>query len=208
MQRLKNLSNKYQKRLIRPIYAQTQATPYATSLDEQTLTGPQAAAGRTSFKNGDGSRYVPQSGDTSPLHTRTAASFTLKNSLTPGLVMVRTIGESVAVAAGPDDGTERPFGLLGNWIGGDMDDVGDEDSIGVWRGANHAFFELLAPAWDDTGLASALSQTAAQKGGSVLLYAGADGRLVFVSSPNANRIPVARVIDRPSASRILIELLV
>jgi hypothetical protein len=32
MLRLKNLSNKYQKRLIRPIYAQTQATPYCDFL--------------------------------------------------------------------------------------------------------------------------------------------------------------------------------
>ncbi len=208
MLRLKNLSNKYQKRLIRPIYAQTQATPYATSLDTQALTGPNAATGRTSFKNGDGSRYLPKSGDTSPLHTRTADAYTTKGSLVPGSVVVRTVGESVAVAAGPDDGTERPFGLLANFVGGDLDDLGDEDQVGVWRGANHAFFELLTPAWDDTGLSTALSQAAAKTGGSVLLYAGADGRLVYVSSPNAARIPVARVIDRPSASRILIELLV
>lgn len=208
MLRLKNLSNKYQKRLIRPIYAQTQATPYATSLDDQTLTGPNAATGRTSFKNSDGSRYLPLSGDTSPLYTRTANAYTLKNSVVPGTVMVRTVGEKVAVATGPDDGTERPFGLLANFVGGDLDDLGDEDSVGVWRGADHAFFELLAPAWDDTGLASALNATAAKKGGSVYLYAGADGRLVYVGSPNAARIPVARVIERPAASRILIELLV
>lgn len=208
MLRVRNLSNKYQKRLIRPIYAQTQATPYATSLDEQTLTGPNAATGRTSFKNGDGSRYLPKSGDTSPLYTRTADAYTLKNSLVPGTVVVRTQGEKVAVASGPDDGTERPFGLLANFVGGDLDDLGDEDQIGVWRGANHAFFELLSPAWDDTGLSTALSQSAAVKGGSVYLYAGADGRLVYVDSPNAARIPVARVIERPAASRILIELLV
>lgn len=208
MLRLKNLSNKYQKRLIRPIYAQTQATPYATSLDDQTLTGPNAATGRTSFRNGDGSRYLPLSGDTSPLHTRTAAAHTTKSSLTSGVTMVRTIGEKVAVACGPDDGTERPFGLLANFIGGDLDDIGDENTVGVWRGANHAFFEILAPAFDDTGLAAAYTTAAAQKGGEVKLFAGADGRLVFVSSPNAARIPVARLIERVSSSRILIELLV
>lgn len=208
MLRLKNLSNKYQKRLIRPIYAQTQATPYATSLDDQTLTGPNAATGRTSFRNGDGSRYLPLSGDTNPLHTRTAAAFTTKSSLASGVVMVRTVGEKVAVAAGPDDGTERPFGLLANFVGGDLDDLGDENTVGVWRGAQHAFFELLAPAWDDTGLSAAASAGAATVGGSVNLYAGADGRLVYVSSPNAARIPVARLIERVSSSRILIELLV
>jgi hypothetical protein len=60
MLRVTRLANKYQKRLIRPIYAQTQATPYATTLDDQTLTGPNAETGRTSFKNSDGSRYLPK----------------------------------------------------------------------------------------------------------------------------------------------------
>lgn len=206
MLRVQRLANVMQKRLIRPIYAQTQATPYATSLDAQTLTGPNAAAGRTSFKNGDGSRYLPLSGDTSPLHTRTANAFTLKNALVPGTVMVRTEGERVGVAAGPADATEKPFGLLANFIGGELDDLGENDEIGVWRGAYHAFFELLFPAWNDEGLATALGETANKKGGQVKLYAGADGRLQFFSSPG-ERIPVAEVIERPSASRILIELL-
>ncbi len=205
MLRLKNLSNKYQKRLIRPIYAQTQATPYSATLDEQVVTGTGAATGRTSFKNADGSRYVPVSGDTSPLHTRSATVYTLKNSIVPGTVMVRTVGENVAVATGVDDGTEQPFGLLANFIGGDLDDLGDEDSVGVWRGANHAFFELLAPAWDDTGVATALAS--ATTGGSVYLYAGTDGRL-FYDSSEGSRPRVVRVIDRPAASRILVELLV
>ena len=33
MLRLKNLANKYQKRTCRPLYANTQATPYAANLD-------------------------------------------------------------------------------------------------------------------------------------------------------------------------------
>lgn len=208
MQRLGSLANKYQKRLIRPLYAQTQATPYATSLDEQVLTGTHAETGRTSFRNPDGSRNLPKSGDSSPLHTRTADAFTLKGSVVPGTVMVRTVGELVAVATGADDGTERPFGLLANWIGGELDDLGTEDTVGVWKGAYHGVFELLAPAWDDTGLAAALNESAAKTGGSVLLYAGADGRLAFVSSPNEKRIPVCRVLDRPASSRIVVEMLV
>lgn len=207
MLRVTRLANKYQKRLIRPIYAQTQATPYATTLDDQTLTGPNAETGRTSFKNSDGSRYLPKNEDTSPLHTRAADAYTLKESLVPGTVMVRTEGEKVAVAAGPEDGTEQPFGLLANFIGGQLDDLGEEDEVGVWRGANHAFFELLTPAWDDTGLATALGETANKKGGSVYLYAGTDGRLKYAAEAKS-RVAVARVIDRPSASRILIELLV
>lgn len=207
MLRLKNLSNKYQKRLIRPIYAQTQATPYATSLDDQTLTG-NAATGRTSFRNGDGSRYLPKSGDTSPLGTRSADAFTTKGSLASGLVMVRTVGEKVAVATGVDSAAERPFGLLANFVGGDLDDLGDENTVGVWRGAQHAFFEILAPAFDDTagdGITAAV--TASLAGGTANLYAGTDGRL-FYDASQGNRIAVARLIERPSASRILIELLV
>lgn len=207
MLKVTRLANVYQKRLIRPLYAQTQATPFATSLDAQTLTGPNAATGRTSFKNSDGSRYLPKTEDTSPLHTRTATAFTSKNSLVPGTVMVRTVGESVAVAAGPADATEQPFGLLANFVGGELDDLGENDEVGVWRGANHAFFELLSPAWDDTGLAAALAEAKNKTGGSVFLYAGTDGRLVYKASAES-RIPVARVIDRPSSARIEIELLV
>lgn len=205
MLRVTRLANKYQKRLIRPIYAQTQATPYAIGLDEQTLGGPNAATGRTSFRNADGSRYLPKKEDTTPLHTRTADAFTLKESLTPGLVMVRTVGEKVGVSTGPENATEQPFGLLANFIGGQLDDIGEEQNIGVWRGAYHAFFELLKPAWNDEGLATALEESANKTGGSVYLYASKDGRLQYFSEAK-NRQPVARVIERPSASRILIEL--
>jgi hypothetical protein len=89
---------------------------------------------------------------------------------------------------------EQPFGLLANFVGGDLDDIGDEDSVGVWRGANHAFFELLKPAYDDTGLSTAFTaETGADA--PTLLYAGTDGRLVVNGSPG-NRVAVARLIDR------------
>lgn len=214
MLHLKNLSNKYVKRTIRPIYAHTQATPYATSLDTQTLTGSNAASGRTSFKNSDGSRYLPLSGDTSPLNTRTATAATYKNSLVAGVVMVRTVGEKVAVATGLNDGTvEQPFGLLANFVGGDLDDLGDEDSVGVWRGANHAFFEIFAPAFDSTGLSAAFAGAAVSKGAPLKLYAGTDGRLTLGAnlsggSANAATPAVARLVDVPAATRIIVELLV
>jgi hypothetical protein len=192
MLRLKNLSNKYQKRLIRPLYAQTQATPYAVSLDD-------------TFRNSDGSINLPTSGDTTPLGTRTADAHTTKNSLTSGLVAVRTKGEKIAIATGVDSGAEKPFGLLANFVGGDLDDIGDENQVGVWRGPD-AVFELLAPAFDDTGLSTAFNN--AITGNPVELYALADGRLGYVGSPNAARVPVAELIDMPSASRIVVSLLV
>jgi hypothetical protein len=194
MLRLKHLSNKYQKRLIRPEYAHTQATPYAVTLDD-------------TFRDSEGSIVLPKSGDTNPLGTRSADAHTTKNSLTAGLVAVRTVGEKIGIATGADDGSEVPFGLLANFVGGDLDDVGDENQVGVWRGPDSTF-TLLAPAFDDTGLAAAFSDPLTSGGKPVLLYAGADGRLKYVASPNAARVPVARLIDRPSASRITVDLLV
>jgi len=194
MLRVQKLSNKYQKRTLRPIYAQTQATPWDCTLDD-------------TFRNVDGSTKLPESGDTTPLHTRTADAYLLKGSVPAGTVMVRTVGEKVAVATGVDDGTERPFGLLGNMVGGELDDLGEENKVGVWRGIGSAF-EVLAPAFNDTGLGAAYSASGTSQGLPVNLYAGADGRLTYVSSPNAARIPVARLVERVSQSRILVELLV
>lgn len=217
MLRLKNLSNKYQKRLVRPLYAHTQATPYAAILDSQTLTGPNAATGRTSFRNGDGSFYQPLSGDTSPLNTRTAAVSTLKGGLPAGLVAVRTVADSVAIATGINDGTvERPFGLLANFIGGDLDDLGDENYVGVWRGPD-SVFEILSPGFNSLGLSTEYSATAATKGAPVKLYAGRDGRLCqgvtgqtggLAAAANAANVAVAHLVELVGTSRIVIDLLV
>jgi hypothetical protein len=63
----------------------------------------------------------------------------------------------------------------------------------------------LAPAFNDTGLAAAYA--AATPGIPVLLYAGADGRLGVNGTPGS-RLPVAELIERPSASKITIRSLV
>jgi hypothetical protein len=194
-----------QKRLIRPTYSNTLAHPYAATLD-------------ASFRNTDGSLRIPAAADTqaatpagaaaaAPL-TRSAAAFTLNGSVVPGTVMVKTsAGEYVAVASGAAV-AEQPFGLLGQWIGGTFDNLGQNNQVGVWQGFD-SVYELLAPAWDDTGLATAITASGVASGSitDVKLYAGVDGRLVYVASPGS-RIPVARVLDRPSASRLLIQLLV
>jgi hypothetical protein len=201
MLRLKNLSNKYQKRLIRPLYANTQATPYAATLD-------------STFRNADGTIHLPQSGDTTPFTgPRTAAAYTLNNSLVPGIVMVRSSGEAVGVA----DGTataQQPFGLLANFIGGDFDEGFSGDSlqneVGVWRGPD-SVFEILAPGFQDAAAGGTQALTtaisAATVGIPVLLFAGPDGRLSSFAAPGS-RVAVARLIDRVSASRIVVDLLV
>lgn len=196
MQRLRNLSEIYQKRLIRGEFVHHQATPYPTPLDP-------------SFFNTDGSIRIPLSSDTTPL-TRSAAPFTLNGSLIPGLCVTRTVGEAVAISTGSTTVAERPFGLLANWVGGDFDDIGPlnvgSGVVAAWRGPDSTF-TLLAPAFNPTGLSAAF--TAAQTTGvPVNLYAGSDGRLVFVSSPTGTQVAVARLIDFPATSRITIELIV
>jgi hypothetical protein len=180
MLRIGNLRNKYQKRLIRPLYAQTQATPYAAVLDD-------------SLKDATGSFVF------------TANSFKYKNGLVPGTVMVNR-GDKVTVATGanPASAGAGPlaFGLLANFVGGELNDLGDENYVGVWRGPD-SVYEILAPGFDDTGLSAAWD--ASTQGLSVPLYAGTDGRLGYNASPG-NRQVVAYLIERPSASRIVVDL--
>lgn len=196
MQRLKTLSEIYQKRLIRGDYVQHQGYPYATPMD-------------ASLFNTDGSIRVPLSTDTTPL-TRSAAPFTLNNSLIPGLCLTRTVGEAVTYSTGSTTVAERPFGLSANWVGGDFDEIGPQNVgsgvLGCWRGPDSTYV-LLAPSFNSTGLSAAF--TASQTTGvPVLLYPGADSRLVYVSSPTGTQVAVARLIDFPAASRIVIELIV
>jgi hypothetical protein len=119
--------------------------------------------------------------------------------------MLKGAGESAVVAPGGtavNSGNLVVFGLLANYVGGVLDDIKDENNIGIWRGPD-AVFELLAPAFDDTGLAGAY--TTASPGQPVPLYAGTDGRLVYISSPGS-RPKVADLISRDSAAKIVIDL--
>lgn len=188
MLRVRNLSNALVKRPLRALYAQTQATPYSAVLDP-------------SLRNVDGSFRKPVATDTLPV-ARSADAFTLQGGLVPGTVMLKAAGEGVVVATGADSANLIPFGLLANFVGGTLDDIQDENMVGVWRGPD-SVWELLAPAFDDTGLASAYAD--ATPGNPVKLYAGVDGRLVANGSPS-NRVVVAHLVERTSASRIVIDL--
>jgi hypothetical protein len=155
MLRISKLSNKYQKRLIRPLYAQTQATPYAAVLDD-TLRDA-----------------------TTKAYTLPSAAFKYKSGLVPGTV-VTNLGEKVLPATGANPSAQdglRAFGLLANFVGGELDDLGDESYVGVWRGPD-AVFEILAPGFDDTGLSTAWA--ASSQGIPVPLYAGPDSRLAYL----------------------------
>src|SRR5436189_6425657 len=102
-----------QKRLVRVVYGQTQATPYAAVLDP-ALRNEEGAI--ETGGTGGGIRKEA----TKPVK-RKAAVFTLRNSIVPGTVLTKTVGEYVAPAAGLVG--ERPFGLLGQWVGGTFDNL-------------------------------------------------------------------------------------
>ncbi len=188
-----NINVTAQKRTIRPAYAQTQGFPYAAYLDP-------------SLRNSDGSIRIPQSTDTAPTYplTRTANAFTYEGSLVPGTVLVKTQGEYACVANGDTTGTVRPWGLLAQWIGGTFDNLGQNNELSLWMGPDSTY-QLLAPAWNDTGLAAAVA--AAGAGETVYLYAGSDGRLTYLSSPGS-AIPVARVVNRESNAVLVIQMVI
>jgi hypothetical protein len=199
MLKVRNISNVMQKRLIRPLYAQTQATPYAAVLD-------------ASLRNTDGSFRAPIIGDAINGQTARVASvgnaFLLQGGLVPGTVMIKSkFGEAMMVASG--NVNEQPFGLLANFVGGTLDDLQDNNEIGVWRGPD-AVFELLKPAWNDTGLANAYTNAIA--GGPVTLYADPSGLLAqataLVGGVVTNKVPVARLIERSNSAKIVIELVI
>lgn len=204
MLHLKTLSDKYQKRTLRVEYGQTQATPYDNTLDP-------------SFRNTDGSLRIPLSTDTSGAvpsggaaaapFTRSANAFSLKNGLVPGTVMILSVDEFVAVATGANTALQ-PFGLLANFVGGNIDDVYDENKVGVWRGVDSTY-TILAPAFNDAGgdgtALSAAYTAAANTGIPVKLYAGTDGRLTNYTTPG-NRVAVANLIQRVSSARIVVDL--
>jgi len=111
-------------------------------------------------------------------------------------------GESFVVHNGV--AAVRPWGLLGNFVGGTLDDIGDENQVGVWQGVD-SVYEVLAPAFNDTGLAAAYS--AATPGNPVRLYAGTDGRLTATAPGSATEADVvALLIERTSASKIVVQL--
>jgi len=213
MLRLKNLANKYQKRTCRPVYANTQATPYAASLDSSFRT----SAGALQLpKVGAGTAYGNPTG-----YTRaTSAAYTLNStgSLCPGLVVVKVNNsEGITIANGQTGAAERPFGLLANFVGGDLDEGFSGDSlqneVGVWRGPD-SVFEILAPAYDATSMPTTASGAAGTP-----LYAQTDGRLGITQpitgqaattgkGPESTNTQVVAYLVKAESNRILVDLAV
>jgi hypothetical protein len=191
MIRLRYLANKFQKRTLRVNFNQFRAQPYPGTMD--------ASLGAS------GSTF------TSPY----SGAFTYQGGLVPGQVMVHdytTPGDAAdAFSLSTGAAGVIPYGLLANFVGGNLDELGDENHIGVWNGVGSQV-TLLAPAFNDAaagtdGTSIASAAAAATPGSPVLLYACNDGRL-GVPSVTTSKIPVAQLISRDSAQVIRVRLLV
>lgn len=191
MLRLTHLSNKYQKRTLRVLHGQTQAYPYSAVL-------------HSSFRDADGAITMDGTtvaGATAP--TRATAVALHKGGLVPGLVMVLVPGTDQAKVAGGNDTLdgEAPFGLLANFVGGQIDECGDEDEIGIWRSGQGGIFELLAPAFGTVTVAGT------DAGATTPLYCGADGRLTSVApTDTTGAVVVANCLAKVGSSRIVVDL--
>lgn len=189
MLRLTTLSNKYQRRLLRVLYGQTQAFPYDAQLLSTFDRTQGALAGSNSITGA------------------TAA-------ILPGMVAVWAGQEVVSVvgAAWATSTTDyRPAGLFATFVGGTMSDIDATfDRVGVWKGVG-SVYELLAPVFDDTNLsanAAAIDGTAAHE---VYLTANAKSQLTNqVSGQGAYVSPpqTARLLNHLSSNAIIVELLV
>jgi hypothetical protein len=189
MLRVRNISNQFQKRTLRALYAQTQATPYAATL-------------HPSLRNTDGSFRAPLATDTLPL-ARSAAAFALQGGLVPGTVMAKSAGESMVVHNGVAG--VRAFGLLANFVGGTIDDLGDENQIGVWRGPD-SVWELLKPAFVDTNLATLYATSSDTGGAPVRLYAQPNGLLGATAPAGATEADVVATLIEYTPSKIIVDL--
>ena len=181
MLRLTNLANKYQRRTLRPLYAQTQAYPYDATLS---------------------SAFVR----TTMFDSATPNAAVSKAAILPGLCAAKLVGETVTLSVDADG---RDFGLFANFVGGELSDIpSDFDKVGVWRGAG-GIFEILAPVFSDANapatLAAAEDATAAKE---VYMNANAKGQLEAAAA-GANVInDTARLVSSLSANAIIVELLV
>lgn len=183
MLRLRNIADVNRKRTLKAIYTHTQAYPYAATLA--------STFNRTQGQLAGGNAVTGS-----------------QAAIMPGAVMTKIAGEQVTLS-GATAG-RRAFGLAAQFVGGDLDELGSESTIGVWRGVGSTFL-LRAPAFNDTGLAAAASAEDGTAANEAYLLSGADGRLVFdtdAAPEDGSKAAVARLIKRHSSTAIEVELLV
>lgn len=182
MLRLTNLSNKYQRRTLRVLYGNTQAYPYDAQLDPSFDRTQGALAGANAITGA-------------------------KAAILPGLVAVKKTAETVTVS-GTWATSQRPFGLFANFVGGDLSDIpSDFDRVGVWRGVG-SVYEILAPAFDDTNLATETGGEVGTAATEVYMNSGSKGQLVAATAGAYVVNSAARALNRLSSNAVIVELLV
>lgn len=185
-----NINVTSQKRLLRVVQGQTQATPTSGYLDPslRNTTGGIRRPLKT-----DEAGMTPAGGAAPAPFTRKSDAFVFENSLVPGTCLVKTVGENYAIADGEAPAGVLVFGLLGQWVGGTFDGVKNTSNISAWQGPD-SVYDLLAP-----GFSSEVNKNT-EKGEAIFLYAGGDGRLTTKESTSKQKI--AEVVEyNPSVLR-------
>lgn len=159
MLRLRYPGNQFFKRTIRPKYAQYQATSFAATLDPSYL-GENEESGDPDFYR--------------DIYNFPSNVYLVQGGLIPGLVLTRTTGTNVVVASGTKTFNQAPLGLLGQFVGGNLDELGGNPYVSAWRGFDSTYV-LIAPAFNPEGLSARIAE--AKTGENVPLYCGPDGRL-------------------------------
>ena len=188
-----NINVTSQKRLLRVVQGQTQATPTSGYLDPslRNTTGGIRVPLAT-----DKVGVVPAGGAAAAPFTRTANAFTFEGSLVPGTVLVKTLGENYAIADGGSTEKEKlaVFGLLGQWVGGTFDGVKNTNNISAWQGPD-SIYDLLAPGFNPGELSTKAAKTGT--GEPIYLFAGTDGRLTVETQTLTTKI--AEVVEYTSS---------
>jgi hypothetical protein len=175
MLRINNITQAHAQRTLRANYAHTQGTPYAAYLS------PVLADGTTPFVKGSGS--VPGTAGQGPILAGQVAAWA-------------AVGETVHVSVGGT--TFAPAGLFGNNVGGDFDELWENNEVAVWYGPG-SVWEILSPVFN-SNITAADEATAADR----LLYADANGKLN--DSAVSGGPAVAQLQDWVSASKIVVML--
>jgi hypothetical protein len=194
--RLRYLGNQFQKRTIRPKYAQYQGYPYAANLDSSYLGSPEDANDPDLFED---------------VYTFPSNIYLYQNGLIPGLCMAQTNTGTVVVASGLDSAGngQHIFGLLANFVGGNLDELAGGPYVGCWRGLDSTYV-LLNPAFNPTGVQAAI--TSSTTGFPVSLYCGPDGRLCVASAlPGGvvgNQLEVGYIVNFQAPSLLEVNLVI
>lgn len=122
------------------------------------------------------------------------------STIVPGMVAVKQVGELFTFATSV---TNVPFGLFGNYVNGNLDDLNGGSEVSVWRGGPDAEFEIYQDALDASANPT---WTSADVASGQLLWHNATGKLSTTRITGTTQIAVARLISAPSASKVIVTL--